>query len=134
MAKQIVNVGATPNDRDADSIRVAFSKINQNFTELYTALGLNADGTLNLGAFEFTGSVITTTDSSSVVIDQATTINSNLSISGHLIFTDSTVQTTAWAGIPGPYADDAGAASAGVAIGYPYQKTGTSGQVFVRLS
>lgn len=36
--------------------------------------------------------------------------------------------------IPGPYADDAEAATAGVAIGSPYHKTGTSGQVFVRLS
>jgi hypothetical protein len=49
-------------------------------------------------------------------------------------FTNGTSQTTAWAGIPGPYADDAAAASAGVAVGYPYHKTGTSGQVFVRLS
>lgn len=53
---------------------------------------------------------------------------------GVLTFPDSTVQTTAWTGIPGPYADDAAAASAGVAIGYPYHKTGTGGQVFVRLS
>jgi hypothetical protein len=53
---------------------------------------------------------------------------------GDLTFPDATVQTTAWAGIPGPYADDAAAAIAGVAVGYPYHKTGTSGQVFVRLS
>jgi hypothetical protein len=51
-----------------------------------------------------------------------------------LTFPDTTVQTTAWTGIPGPYADDAAAASAGVAVGYPYHKTGTSGQVFVRLA
>lgn len=53
---------------------------------------------------------------------------------GALTFPDTTVQTTAWAGIPGPYADDAAAASAGVTVGYPYYKTGTGGQVFVRLS
>jgi hypothetical protein len=53
---------------------------------------------------------------------------------GGITFPDSTVQTTAWTGIPGPYADDSEAATAGVAIGYPYHKTGTSGQVFVRLA
>lgn len=53
---------------------------------------------------------------------------------GVLTFPDATTQTTAWAGIPGPYADDAAAQAAGVAVGYPYHKTGTSGQVFVRLS
>jgi hypothetical protein len=36
--------------------------------------------------------------------------------------------------IPGPYIDDNEAAAAGVAIGNPYHKTGTGGQVFVRLS
>jgi hypothetical protein len=36
--------------------------------------------------------------------------------------------------VPGPYADDAAAAAAGVAVGNPYHKTGTSGQVFVRLT
>ena len=51
-----------------------------------------------------------------------------------ITFPDTTVQTTAWTGIPGPYADDAAAATAGVAVGYPYHKTGTSGQVFVRLA
>jgi len=36
--------------------------------------------------------------------------------------------------IPGPYADDAAAQAAGVAVGNPYHKTGTGGQVFVRLT
>lgn len=53
---------------------------------------------------------------------------------GSLVFPNNTAQTTAWAGIPGPYADDTAAAAANVAIGYPYHKTGTGGQVFVRLA
>lgn len=53
---------------------------------------------------------------------------------GSIVFPDTTAQTTAWVGIPGPYADDAAAAAANVAIGYPYHKTGTGGQVFVRLT
>jgi hypothetical protein len=53
---------------------------------------------------------------------------------GNLTFPNNTVQTTAWTGIPGPYADDTAAAAANVAVGYPYHKTGTGGQVFVRLT
>jgi hypothetical protein len=53
---------------------------------------------------------------------------------GSLTFPNATVQTTAWKGIPGPYANDAAAAAANVAVGNPYHKTGTSGQVFVRLT
>ena len=34
MAKQTINVGATGNDRIGDAIRVAFTKVNENFTEL----------------------------------------------------------------------------------------------------
>jgi hypothetical protein len=53
---------------------------------------------------------------------------------GGLQFPDATIQTTAWTGIPGPYADDEAAALAGVALGSPYHKTGTGGQIFVRLT
>ena len=85
MAKQNINVGATPNDRSGDSLRSAFQKINSNFTELYTALGLSNDVNLNLGAFEFNGSVMSTTDSSTITIDQRTTINSDLTIGGDIL-------------------------------------------------
>jgi hypothetical protein len=85
MAKQNINVGTTANDKKGDSLRAAFQKVNANFTELYTALGLNSDGTLNLGAFEFTGSTLSTTDSTAIVIDQATTVTSNLTVGGDII-------------------------------------------------
>ena len=85
MAKQNINVGTAANDKKGDSLRAAFVKVNANFTELYTALGINADGTLNLGAFEFTGSVMSTTDSTAIVIDQATTITSDLTVSGDIV-------------------------------------------------
>jgi hypothetical protein len=84
MAKQPINVGTSPNDNRGDSLRAAFQKINANFTELYTALGLDV-GALNLGAFEFTGSVMSTTDSSTITIDQATTITSNLTVGGDVL-------------------------------------------------
>jgi len=46
---------------------------------------LNSDATLNLGAFEFTGSVISTTDSTPIVIDQASTISGDLTVGGDII-------------------------------------------------
>ena len=85
MAKQTINVGTTANDKKGDSLRAAFQKVNANFTELYTALGLNSDGTLNLGAFEFSGSTMSTTDSTPIVIDQSVTVNSDLTIGGDIL-------------------------------------------------
>ena len=85
MAKQAINVGTAANDKKGDSLRAAFVKVNANFTELYTALGLINDVTLNLGAFEFSGSTISTTDSTAIVIDQATTVTSNLSVGGDIL-------------------------------------------------
>ena len=83
MAKKIIRTGTTA-DPTGDSLKNAFTKVNDNFTELYNALGLDAD-TLNLGAFEFNGSVMTTTDSTPIVIDQATTISSDLTVGGDIL-------------------------------------------------
>jgi len=83
MAKQNINVGTTANDKKGDSLRAAFQKVNANFTELYTALGLDSGG-LNLGAFTFTGSTLSTSDSTAVLIDQAVRISSELTVEGDL--------------------------------------------------
>jgi len=84
MAKLTVNIGTSANDRTGDNLRTAFNKINTNFDELYTELGLD-DNSLNLGAFEFTGSVMTTTDSSAITIDQAVTVSSDLTVGGDVV-------------------------------------------------
>ena len=39
MAKQIINVGTTANDRTGDTIRAAMVKVKSNFDELYSAYG-----------------------------------------------------------------------------------------------
>jgi len=39
MAKQTINIGAAPNDGTGTPLRTSFDYTNQNFTELYTALG-----------------------------------------------------------------------------------------------
>jgi len=85
VAKKTVDIGQTANDRTGDSLRSAFTKINANFTELYTQLGINSDDDLNLGAFEFTGSTLTTTDSSAIVIDQAASITGDFTVGGDIV-------------------------------------------------
>lgn len=45
MAKQTINLGSAPNDRTGDKLRVAFDKINDNFTELYDGEGSPVDAT-----------------------------------------------------------------------------------------
>ena len=87
MSKQSVNIGTSANDRTGDNLRTAFNKINENFTELYTALGLG-DGSLNLGNLEFTGSTITTTDSSAVTIEQSLFVNGTLTLTGELALSE----------------------------------------------
>lgn len=60
MAKQLINLG-TPNGGNGDTVRVAFSKINNNFSELYTGVDLNnvdtninplVGGTYDIGSVE----------------------------------------------------------------------------------
>lgn len=41
MAKQVINIGASANDGTGDPLRVAFDRTNDNFNELYFALGGN---------------------------------------------------------------------------------------------
>ena len=54
MAKKTLSLGTTANDHTGDSLRVAGGKINDNFTELYNALGAN--GTLSIATVAKTGS------------------------------------------------------------------------------
>ena len=54
MAKQIINIGASANDGTGDPLRNAFDKTNDNFNELYLALG-NANNPINL--FDTNGNI-----------------------------------------------------------------------------
>jgi hypothetical protein len=84
MAKQIINIGTSPNKGDGDPIRTAMTKINANFTELYDAIE-SVNSTLDLGSFEFTGNTITTDDSSRIEIAQEVRITSDLTMRGSII-------------------------------------------------
>ena len=41
MAKQIINIGHSANDKSGDPLRTAFQKVNSNFDELYATMGSN---------------------------------------------------------------------------------------------
>ena len=43
MSKQTINLGIRANDGKGDSLRVAFGKTNNNFTELYTTVSHNSN-------------------------------------------------------------------------------------------
>jgi len=55
MAKQTINIGTNQDDGTGDLLRVAFSKVNDNFTEIYNELG----GT-DLSSISFNANVIST--------------------------------------------------------------------------
>jgi hypothetical protein len=57
MARKEVNIGTTGNDATGDSIRVGFDKVNQNFVEIYAALGLG--GGLNFENLDNTPTALT---------------------------------------------------------------------------
>ena len=55
MAKQTINIGTNQDDGTGDLLRVAFNKVNENFTEIYNELG----GT-SLSSLSFNANVIST--------------------------------------------------------------------------
>lgn len=56
MARQIINIGTTPNDGTGDTVRNAFDKVNDNFDEVYNDLFVPLSGT-DAGA-PITGEVV----------------------------------------------------------------------------
>jgi hypothetical protein len=65
MSKQTINVGTNQDDGTGDSLRGAFVKVNENFTEIYNELGGVA-----LSNIKMSGSTISTdTSNSGIIID-----------------------------------------------------------------
>jgi hypothetical protein len=55
MAKQTINIGASPNDGTGTPLRTSFDYCNQNFTELYTAVGPSGNNIVVPGTATITG-------------------------------------------------------------------------------
>jgi len=49
MAQQVIGIGTNANDGTGDTLRAAMDKINDNFTEVYTAPGISSDAILISG-------------------------------------------------------------------------------------
>jgi|SaaInl3SG_22_DNA_1037383.scaffolds.fasta_scaffold01632_7 hypothetical protein len=67
MAQQIVNIGTSANKGNGDPIRTAFTKVNENFTEVYAKIVAIENGTLNVVVSDVRGSVHA--DDSTLMID-----------------------------------------------------------------
>lgn len=65
MTQQTINTGTAANDRKGDSLRAAFTKINANFTELYSSTGGGAD----TGNFRFNNNFLYTQSNQEIWID-----------------------------------------------------------------
>jgi len=64
MSQQVINIGAKAGDGSGDPLRVSFTKINGNFTELYTNVAL-----FSLGADVDYGTLDPVTDPVTFIID-----------------------------------------------------------------
>jgi hypothetical protein len=62
MAKQTINIGASPNDGTGTPLRTAFDYTNQNFTELYTATGPSGNNIVVPGSATITGDLTVDTN------------------------------------------------------------------------
>ena len=65
MAQQTVSIGSSSNDGTGDPLRTAFTKVNENFSELYQKTGVDTSMTLQLSG----NSLISTTTNTDIIID-----------------------------------------------------------------
>lgn len=101
MTQQIVNVGGSANDGTGDPLRTAFTKINNNFTELYTtgAAGANFNLTDNdIAATNSNGNIRLVPNGSGKVIavDDSITISSSRTITTATGSAGDTTGMVAW--------------------------------------
>ena len=94
MARQEINIGAAPNDGTGDQLRVAFDKVNQNETEIYTAgpVGSNIQIAGNtISSINIDGGINLTPNGAGGITNSApTAFNSTIQVDGNANF-DGTV-------------------------------------------
>lgn len=113
MAKQLINLG-TPNGRDGDTVRVAFGKINENFSELYVGLDLlninsnvrpSVSGTHDLGGVDRTWHAIWLSTEGVHIGDKLLSVNGQgaVTIDGTVIATPGGAAAQSdWSATSGP--------------------------------
>ena len=65
MAQQTVGIGSSANDGTGDPLRTAFTKINENFTELYAQTGMDTDKGIDINA----NTITSTSTNDEIIID-----------------------------------------------------------------
>ena len=90
MAKQTINIGTNQDDGTGDLLRAAFTKVNENFNEIYTELG-----GVSLSNISMSGSTISTdTTNSNLILDPngtgAIQLNGNTTVTGTFGVTGAT--------------------------------------------
>jgi hypothetical protein len=96
MAKQVINIGAAPNDGTGDYIRDSFNKVNQNFTDIYTNFA-TTNGANFTGLLYTDNSIVATghgwfgTSNAS-----AYTVGSNVIANSSGVFTTGTVNAVSY--------------------------------------
>jgi hypothetical protein len=68
MARKEINIGIEGNDGTGDPIREAFSKVNENFRELYSSLGLG-DALTFVGLSDTPNTILEADDNKVLVVD-----------------------------------------------------------------
>ena len=75
MTKQTIDIGTGPNTNTGDPLRTAFTKLNENFTEVYNTTNSNYTSAV-------TGLSVTNSGSSAYLIDQYSGNNPTVYVSG----------------------------------------------------
>ena len=65
MAQQSVGIGSSANDGTGDPLRTAFTKINENFTEVYSSLGMDTDKGIDINS----NTITSTMTNEDIIID-----------------------------------------------------------------
>ena len=65
MAQQTVGIGSSANDGTGDPLRTAFTKINENFTEVYASLGMDTDKGIDIN----NNTITSTSTNEDIIID-----------------------------------------------------------------
>lgn len=88
MAQQTVNIGSSANKGDGDPLRTAFTKINENFTEVYTDIAALADGNV---VTDIKGNVFA--EDSTLLVDAINGVVPAANLSGSLPALDASAVT-----------------------------------------
>ena len=94
MAKNVINRGSSPNDGTGDNLRTGALKVNQNFDEIYTAIGdgTNINGTIKIA--DDTSTVVTlSANGETLKVLGGTGITSTVSGNNLTLAVDNTIIT-----------------------------------------